>query len=390
MAPWVVIAAGIVAAMHIGKLPPTLPILQQQLSLNLSQSGFLLSAIQVAGIACALVIGLMASKIGLKRLQVGGLLVLAVASCLGAFTQHFAALFAARLLEGFGFLCIVLAGPSLLKQLVPATQLKTILGFWGAYMGLGVAASLLLTPSLLHHFSWPQVWEWYALLALLMAVLVWWQVPSAARLSHDTSHVPVWQLLKQTLKAPGPWLLGIAFASYTSQWFAVTGFLPTVYATANIPATQAGLLTALVCLSNVGGPIISGVLLQRGRSAFALMCTGFVAMMVGVLLTFAGEGVLPFSVQFLGVLLFSACGGLIPGVVFAYAVYLAPSQQTVASTMGWVQQWSALGQFCLPPLVGGLVTWWGTWRYTWVVCVVLGMVGIFCAGHIQRLIRQLP
>ena len=86
MAPWVVIAAGIVAAMHIGKLPPTLPILQQQLSLNLSQSGFLLSAIQVAGIACALVIGLMASKIGLKRLQVGGLLVLAVASCLGAFT----------------------------------------------------------------------------------------------------------------------------------------------------------------------------------------------------------------------------------------------------------------------------------------------------------------
>ena len=112
-------------------------------------------------------------------------------------------------------------------------------------------------------------------------------------------------------------------------------------------------------------------------------------MMVGAVVAFAGEGVLPFSVQYCGVLLFSAGGGLIPGVVFAYVVYLAPSQQTVASTMGWVQQWSALGQFCLPPLMGSLVMWWGTWRNAWVVCVALGMVGMVCAMGIQRLVRRM-
>ncbi len=154
-APWLVIAAGIVAAMHIGKLPPTIPVLQQQLSLSLNQSGFLLAAIQVAGIAMALFIGLMAEKIGLKRLQVGGLLVLAVASFLGSFSGSFVALFAARLLEGFGFLSIVLAGPSLIKQLVPAQKLKPVLGFWAAYMGLGVASSLVLAPQLLRAITWP-------------------------------------------------------------------------------------------------------------------------------------------------------------------------------------------------------------------------------------------
>ena len=146
-ASWLVIAAGIVAAMHIGKLPPTIPVLQQQLSLSLNQSGFLLAAIQVAGIAMALFIGLMAEKIGLKRLQVGGLLVLAVASFLGSYAGSFTALFAARLLEGFGFLSIVLAGPSLIKHLVPAQKLKPVLGFWAAYMGLGVATSLILAPT---------------------------------------------------------------------------------------------------------------------------------------------------------------------------------------------------------------------------------------------------
>lgn len=387
-APWLVIAAGIVAAMHIGKLPPTIPVLQQQLSLSLNQSGFLLAAIQVAGIAMALCIGLMAEKIGLKRLQVGGLLVLAVASVMGSFSGSFVALFAARLLEGFGFLSIVLAGPSLIKQLVPAQKLKPVLGFWAAYMGLGVATSLVLAPLLLHVMTWPYVWVLYALLALVMAGLLWRFVPNVHAAKHADAP-PLRQLLKQTLSHPAPWLLGILFSSYTSQWFAVTSFLPTIYANAQIPATQVGLLTALVCLSNVGGPIVAGMMLQHGRPAWVLLSAGFVLMMVGAVVAFAGEGVLPFALQYCGVLLFSAGGGLIPGVVFAYVVYLAPSQQTVASTMGWVQQWSALGQFCLPPLMGSLVTWWGTWRNAWVVCVALGLVGMLCAMGIQRLVKRM-
>ena len=131
------------------------------------------------------------------------------------------------------------------------------------------------------------------------------------------------------------------------------------------------------------------MMLQHGRPAWLLFTSGFVLMMIGAVVAFAGEGVLPFALQYGGVLLFSAGGGLIPGVVFAYVVYLAPSQQTVASTMGWVQQWSALGQFCLPPLMGNLVTWWGSWRNVWMVCVVLGVMGIASALQIQRLVKRM-
>ena len=48
-AAWLVVLAGGVAALQVGKLPPALPALQAELGLTLVQSGFLLSMVQLAG-----------------------------------------------------------------------------------------------------------------------------------------------------------------------------------------------------------------------------------------------------------------------------------------------------------------------------------------------------
>ncbi|MBG6075995.1 hypothetical protein [Polaromonas sp. CG_9.11] len=40
-----VIAAGVVAALHVGKLPPALPVLRDVLGITLLQAGFLLSLV---------------------------------------------------------------------------------------------------------------------------------------------------------------------------------------------------------------------------------------------------------------------------------------------------------------------------------------------------------
>ena len=44
-----VILCGVVAALHVGKLPPAIPLLQAQLGVTLVQAGFLLSLVQLAG-----------------------------------------------------------------------------------------------------------------------------------------------------------------------------------------------------------------------------------------------------------------------------------------------------------------------------------------------------
>lgn len=52
--------AGVVAALHVGKLPPAIPVLRDAFGLTLVQAGFLLSLVQLAGMAVGVVFGAVA------------------------------------------------------------------------------------------------------------------------------------------------------------------------------------------------------------------------------------------------------------------------------------------------------------------------------------------
>ena len=115
-----VIAAGVVAALHVAKLPPALPVLQQAMGVTLMQAGFLLSLVQLAGMTLGLPAGLLIQRWGPRRSVLAGLLLLVLASALGAGAQSATALLLYRALEGLGFLCVVLPAPGLLRMLVNA------------------------------------------------------------------------------------------------------------------------------------------------------------------------------------------------------------------------------------------------------------------------------
>jgi MFS family permease len=194
------------------------------------------------------------------------------------------------------------------------------------------------------------------------------------------------QRLGLTLRSPGPWLVALSFMVYSSQWIAVIGFLPTVYAQAGLASGMTGVLTALVALANVSGNIMSGRLLQRGWRAERLLQIGFGCMALGAVGAFMqlhGQG-LSLPLRFVSVVLFSAVGGLIPGTLFASAVRLSPSEGTVSTTVGYMQQWSAFGQFAGPPLVAWVAAGTGGWQWTWVVTVALCGVGGLLAQRIGK------
>ena len=105
---WVIVWAGVCAALHVGKLPPALPVLQTELHISLVQAGFLLSAVQFAGMTLGLVVGLSADGLGLRRCMLAGLALLSFASTVGGFANDANSLLALRALEGLGFLCVVM------------------------------------------------------------------------------------------------------------------------------------------------------------------------------------------------------------------------------------------------------------------------------------------
>ena len=391
-AAWIVVLAGGVAALQVGKLPPALPALQAELGLTLVQSGFLLSMVQLAGMSLAVFMGLLADGMGLRRSMVRGLCLLALASGLGAFATTVTALLALRAIEGLGFLLVALPAPALIRRLVPPAQLPGMLGVWGAYMPTGTALALLVGPLFIPAWGWSAWWGLFAGVSLAMAAALLRAVPADPVAAHPRpTHgvgLGAWQRLRSTLGARGPWLVALTFGMYSGQWLAVVGFLPSIYAAAGVSGALLGVLTALAAAVNIAGNMASGRLLQRGWQPRSTLWLGFGAMALGSTVAFAAvtEG-WPW-LRFAGVLLFSGMGGLVPGTLFSLAVRLAPGEQQVATTVGWVQQLSALGQFVGPPVVAALAAQAGGWQLTPLFTLGCCAVGAVLAWMAGRLLSQ--
>ncbi len=398
----VIILAGVCAALHVGKLPPAIAALQLALGVTLVQAGFLLSQVQVAGMLLGLAVGLATDGLGARRSIVAGLLVLAGASALGGAATAVWALMLLRACEGLGFLQVVLPAPGLIRQRVAPARMSLMLGVWGAYMPLGAASALLLGPLCIEAFGWRAWWWLLGAVSVLMAIVFarWVPALSVASVPDQPSPStavpkgtappapPPWrERLRQTLRAPGPWLVAWTFALYSSQWLAVVGFLPVIYTQAGVSGATTGVLTALAAAVNIIGNVASGRLLHRGVPARTLLTLGFIAMGAAATAAFAGAAGagLPAGLRYLAVLLFSMLGGLIPATLFALAVRVAPNEHTLSTTVGWMQQWSAFGQFSGPPLVAWVASRAGDWQWTWLVTGTCSLLGLMLVRQLVKL-----
>jgi MFS family permease len=329
--------------------------------------------------------GAWADSLGLKRTMVLGLVVLGFASAAGGFAQSPAALLALRAVEGMGFLMVVLPPPALLRRLVAPERIDPVLGLWGAYMPLGAALALLAGPSAIEAWGWRAWWWGLGALTFGMAAVLAVSVRSPARPASAAAS-GLAQRLRLTLSHRGPWLLALAFATYSGQWLAVVGFLPAIYEQAGVPSSIRGVLTALAAAVNIAGNVGGGRLLHRGVAPASLLRIGFIAMAASAFVAFAGAGDAgaPAWLRYVAVLCFSMVGGLIPATLFAQSVRLAPGEATIAATVGWMQQWSAIGQFAGPPVVAWLASRAGGWHWTWVATGVASVAGLWIAGGIGR------
>ncbi len=396
----VVIAAGVCAALHVGKLAPAVTTLQAELGLTLLQAGFLLSLVQAAGMGLGLLFGALADGLGARRSMGLGLATLAVASAAGGSVPGAGGvpwLMACRVAEGFGFLLVVLPAPGLVRALVPPARTAAMLGLWGAYMPLATALALLLGPLCIAALGWRAWWWVLALVSLGAWAALRRAVPAAGAGTRPGPHtaapatprLPLRLRLRLTLTTPGPWWVALCFAMYSGQWLAVIGFLPALYTQAGVAAAATGVLTALAAASNIVGNVAAGRLLQRGWHPGRLLAAGFGVMGAAALLAFADAATLdlPAWARYAAVLGFSGFGGLIPATLFALALRVAPGPQTVATTVGWVQQGSALGQFAGPPMVAWVASLAGGWQYTGLATGAWALAGLVFSA---LLVRGLP
>ena len=377
-AAWiVVVVCGVIAAMHIWKLPSALTEVQGDLSISLVQAGLLLGLVQLAGMLGGVPASIVGERVGLRRTMTLGLVLLVAGTVISALASTSEVMMAARTLEGIGYLSVTVTAPALIRRETPTHRLTIAMGAWAGFQGTATFIAVLGSSFLLQVTDW-RMWYWImaAVTAGGIPLLLKYTAPDPPREGGvGAAFHRVWI----TMRSWKPWVAGAVFSCYTIQWTAVIGFLPTVYQEYGVGPVLGGALSAIAGGVNAVGAVVAGLLLQRGLSIRPLVITAFIVMGITAIGVYAVEwSTLPgtFITQFLLVCIFSMVGALIPTSMFRIAVDLAPPGGSPPGVVGLMNQMQNTGNFLGPVVLAWLAAQAGGWHTSWWLTAAAGTLGI--------------
>lgn len=387
-AVWAAIAAGIVGAAYVGKLPPAIPLLREEFQLSLLAAGWVNSTFNTLAVSTAVFFGALAGRYGALRCCVAGLLALMLGGLLGAAANSEAALLASRIVEGAGFIVIAVSAPALITVVTAPRERNLTLGLWSIYLPFGVSLTMLLSPLLLGRLGWRGLWLVIVLatLACLVALLRSRRAYGAAR--SGAAHT--WAGMARALRQPGPWWLALGFGCYALMFYALMVWLPTFLTQERgTSVTVAALLTALAVAVNLGGNLLGTWLVYRAAPRGHVISLAFLITAACSLGLFSPA--LPDALRAMLCLLFMFAGGTIPAAVLSGSQIYARSASEVGSIQGLIVQLAQLGPFFGPPLIAAVVSASGNWNAAmWVLlaAAALGMLFGQLAARTERALAR--
>lgn len=373
----VMIASGVAASLHVGKVPPALPALREELDLGLVTAGWIASIFNLIGATLGIASGFAADRLGARRVLAAGLVFLIAGSTWGAAVESGAALLASRVLSGLGLVTVAVAAPRIIVSAAPPRDHGLALGAWSIYMPTGMAIAMLSAPLVMPEVGWRGLWLLHAgLTAVVLAIVLAATRGISARPSFPG------RISAQALRRPGPWLLAAGFACYTVQFFAVVTWMPT-FLVESVGTTREGaaLAGALVVAANVIGCLAGAWLLHRGAARWKLLALTFLVMAPCGAGAFSA--LVPPMLKIALAVIFSAVGGLLPAAILAGTAAHAPTRDHVATVNGFVVQGSHVGVVVGPPVFALFVASFGTWEQGWSLFAVLGMAGLGVAAAVR-------
>ncbi len=377
----VMIASGIAASLHVGKVPPALPAMREDLGLGLVAAGWVASIFSLIGAAIGIASGLAADRLGARRVLAAGLVLLVAGSGWGATTDSGAALLATRVLSGFGLVTIAVAAPGIIVTVAHPRDHGLALGAWSIYMPAGMVIAMLSAPLVLPGAGWRGLWLFHAGLTAAVLVIVLMTTRGASAPAGAPGRIST-----EALRRPGPWLLAAAFACYTVQFFAVATWMPTFLVESHGRAPEAAALAgALVVAANILGCLAGAWLLHRDVARWKLLAVTFVVMAPCAGGAFSSALAPGLAVALATI--FSAVGGLLPAAVLAGTAAHAPSRGHVATVNGFVVQGSHVGVVVGPPVFAMFVARFGSWEQGWVLMAALGIAGLGVTAGIRAVER---
>ena len=352
-------------------------------------AGAVASTFHAVAAVVAILVGIFADGWGYRRVLAAGLVFLGLGSLTGAFVTSDVALLITRFFEGFGFVAVIVASPSLIAEACTDPRKRDLaLGIWGAYFPAGWGLMAIVAPLFVAVWGWRSLWIIGALMMaafLVLMLVVGRTAPSRRQFSplptEATSSVAA------VLRLPGPWLLAAAFATFTLMWVGLMVWLPTYFIEEEgYSQALAAVLTALVVMCEIIGNVGSGWLLARGVARWKIIAVALPTM--GLLSVVILSTPAPGYLKFVCAGIFSAIGGMIPGAALAGAPVHAPSPRLVGIVNGVLVQGANVGNFLGPIVMGAAAAWLGGWQSAGWLPLAIGGMGVVLALAIRKVEKE--
>nr|WP_281196427.1 MFS transporter [Streptomyces lushanensis] len=377
---------GVLAATSLGKMAPISVDVRAALGLSLDQMSLVTSSITAVAALFGIPVSYLVGRLALRWTLLAGCGVMAAAGFVESRVDGFGPMITTRLVEGVGYVAVVVAAPAVIIAMGGGARRITALAIWGTYFPVGLALGLFAGGLLSTSFGW-RGW-----LAAQSGVLL--AVGAAAVFALSTpGSGSVEAVAPPAAESPGeraralrrPVLLALGFATASGTIVAVVSLLPTyLHETLGASVAASGSMIGLVSLIGTVGGFLSGWLLRRGVAARHVF-TAALLMPLGAAVAFQQSGGIGLSAA--GALLVALANELVVAAAFAMIPVVVSRPSDIGVTNGLLAQIGSAGSLAGPPLVSMVLLAAGGW---WAVAPTVLVVCLAGTVLLRASVRQRP
>jgi MFS family permease len=343
--------AGIFAGAQLGKIAPLVGWYQGDLGFSLVLFGWLTSAIGIFVALAALPAGWGIQRAGVRSSALIGSVVLAAGSLALPLLEDPTAILAARLVEGLGYLVLVIALPAVLTAIALPSWRAPVLAIWSCFVPVGFAISDLAARLMLPVFEPPAFLFAMSAGYILFAgigLLLLPRIPDAPDGNAGLAQ-PVRAGLAASLGVPVA-LVALCFGFFVVQSVSLFTFLPAFAAAGPVLMLSAGVITLFTPVGNIlAGLLVSGA----GPRRIALISAIFVSL-AGITAwpVFVTDSAFVATVSAVA---FCITSGVVGSALFAVIPSIVPRGGSVSVAIGLIAQAGGIGTLFGPPVAAWVI-----------------------------------
>ena len=368
---------GTLAAFHLFKLPPVLPILLELYDYSMFAAGGFMSIYAVIGLLASAFLGIQLQRHGMPRFLVSAAVMLIAGSTITLATpEMIPAMFVARALEGLGFAIIAVCAPVLAIASAQDRHKTIAIALFAAWIPAGQLIAMGVAQPFVEQTEWRPVW-WIGIGFTLIIIALGWLAAGRHVPRRTASNASRQLPLKNFPRSDRLALILVAttFMLWSTEIFAMLTWLPIYLIEARGFAANTTILVYAVPSVLIFFCCIASGFVLRAGIPLPILLAGTLALQGAVWLALP----ILYSVEtgLAGLIVFGAAAGLSATCLFAAPALIFGGANAGGSAFGVVMTGRNLGvlvgPILLPPVLIATNGWQG-------VGPVFGAISLAAAG----------